>query len=262
MHRISSSGQDPNPDTVNINFDQYPSWKYQNHNFSEFNTLYNKIKSEIGKQTTLPIPDYTSIKETIYGKNIFKTEKLYNTLKKRLGEYIKYINECISFAAKKKKTGTQIDKKGNPLLVQQFIKIRKNQPECNQESYKIPGFFTSVNLPPLTGTNSLTLNKQIMSEISNCFDYLKSHMEHTFKVASGINYPSIKLIITTSLNTVLNTEFKQNNTSNFSSSYSYQSPRYGGSRKKVKFNISSKKLTHKKYKKLTIRKRKSSSTSL
>jgi hypothetical protein len=250
MFRATSSGQDPNPDTVNINFDQYPSWKYQNHNFSEFNTLYNKIKSDIGTKSKVTIPEYTSIKETIYGKNIYKTESLYNTLKKRLDQYIKYINKCISFAAKKKKTGTQIDKRGNPILVQQFIKIRKNQPECKTESYKIPSFFTSVKLPPLTGTNSLTLNKQIMSELSNCFSYLKSLMEQTFKVAIGLTeYPSIQSNITTSLNT----EFKQNTNSGFSSQ------RYGGSRKKVKFNFSSKKLTHKKYKKLTIRKRKSPS---
>jgi hypothetical protein len=244
MFRATISSQDPNPDTVNINFDQYPSWKYQNHNFSEFSTLYNKIKSAIGSNAKVTIPEYTSIKKTIYGKNIFKTEKLYNTLKKKLEEYIKYINKCISFAAKKNKTGTQIDKKGNLLLVQQFIKIRKQQPECETESYKIPGFFTSVNLPPLTGTNSLTLNKQIMSEIATCFDYLKSHMEHTFKVAIGINHSLVQSTIITTLNT----EFKQN------------TPHRGGSRKKVKFNISSKKLTHKKYKKLTIRKRKSSTS--
>ena len=240
MFRATSYGQDPNPDTVNVNFDQYPSWKYQNHNFSEFNTLYNKIKTEIGSRAT--VKEYTSITETIFGKNVFKTEKLYNTLKKRLEEYIKYINKCISFAAKKKKTGTQIDKRGNPILVEQFIKIRKNQPECKRESYKIPGFFTSVNLPPLTGTNSLTLNKQIMSELNSCFEYLKSHMEHTFRAAIPINeYQSTQSII----NNVLNTEFKQNT--------SFR----GGSRKKVKFNISSKKLTGKKYKKLTIKKRKS-----
>jgi hypothetical protein len=247
MYRISSSGQDPNPDTVNINFDQYPSWKYQNHNFSEFNTLYNKIKSEIGSKSKVTIPEYTSIKETIYGKNIYKTEKLYNTLKKRLDQYIKYINKSISFAAKKKKTGTQIDKRGNPILVQQFIKIRKHQPECKTESYKIPSFFTSVKLSPLTSTNSLTLNKQIMNELSNCFFYLKSLMEQTFKVAIGLNeYQSIQ----TNISTSLNTEFKQNTTSSYSSIYR------GGSRKKVKFNLSSKKLTHKKYKKLTVRKRK------
>ena len=93
MHRISSSGQDPNPDTVNINFDQYPSWKYQNHNFSEFSTLYNKIKSAIGSTPT--VKEYTSITETIIGKNVFKTEKLYNALKKRLEEYIKYINKWL-----------------------------------------------------------------------------------------------------------------------------------------------------------------------
>jgi hypothetical protein len=245
MFRATISSQDPNPDTVNINFDQYPSWKYQNHNFSEFSTLYNKIKSAIGSNAKVTIPEYTSIKKTIYGKNIFKTEKLYNTLKKKLEEYIKYINKCISFAAKKNKTGTQIDKKGNPLLVQQFIKIRKQQPECKREWYKIPGFFTSVNLPPLTGTNSVTLNKQIMSELNSCFAYLKLHMEHTFQAAIGINeYPSVQSIIIAALNT----EFKQNTSHR------------GGSRKKVKFNISSKKLTHKKYKKLTIRKRKSSTS--
>lgn len=241
MYRTSSSGQDPNPDTVNISFDQYPSWKYQNHIFSEFNTLYNKIKSEIGTKSKVTIPEYTSIKETIYGKNIYKTENLYNKLKNRLQQYIKYINKSISFAAKKKKTGTQIDKRGNPLLVQQFIKIRKYQPECKAESYKIPSFFTSIKLPPLTGTNSLTLNKQIMNELGNCFLYLKSLMEQTFKVAIGINeYQSIQSNITTSLNA----EFKQNTTSGYSSSYR------GGSRKKVKFNISSKKLTHKKRKSL------------
>lgn len=254
MYRTTSSGQDPNPDTVNVNFDQYPSWKYQNHNFSEFNTLYNKIKTAIGSNPT--VKEYTSITETIIGKNVFKTEKLYNALKKRLEEYIKYINKCISFAAKKNKTGTQIDKKGNPLLVQQFIKIRKQQPECKREWYKIPGFFSSVNLPPLTGTNSVTLNKQIMSELNSCFAYLKLHMEHTFQAAIGINeYPSVQSTIIAALNT----EFKLNTTSSYSSSARYSR---GGSRKKVKFNISSKKLTHKKYKKLTIRKRKSSSTSL
>jgi hypothetical protein len=244
MYRTTSSGSDPDPEKTNVNFDQYPSWKYQNHNFSEFNTLYNKIKSDIGTKSKVPIQEYTSIKETIFGRNIYKTEKLYNTLIKRLDQYIKYINKCISFAAKKKKTGTQIDKRGNPLLVQQFIKVRKHQPECKTESYKIPGFFTSVNLPPLTGTNSVTLNKQIMGELNTCFLYLKSLMEQTIKTAVGPNeYQSVQSNITTSLNT----EFKQNT--------SYR----GGSRKKVKFNISSKKLTHKKYKKLTIRKRKSSS---
>ncbi len=237
MYRTSSSGQDPNPDTVNINFDQYPSWKYQNHIFSEFNTLYNKIKSEIATKTKVTIPEYTSIKGTIFGRNISKTEYLYNKLKNRLQQYIKYINKSISFAAKKKKTGTQIDKRGNPILVQQLIKIRKHQPECKAESYKIPSFFTSVKLPPLTGTNSLTLNKQIMNELSVCFLYLKSVIEQTFKVAVGLGeYQNLQSTVTNSLNT----EFKQNTSSSYSSIYR------GGSKKKVKFNLSTR---TKKYKK-------------
>jgi hypothetical protein len=196
MYR-SSSVQDADPDKGNVNFDQYPSWKYQNHYFSKFNTLYDKIKAEIiSKDQANPkisIPEYSSLEGSILGKNISKTEYLYNKLIESLQNYIKYLNKAILYIANKKKTGTQIDKKGNPLLIQQFIKIRKYQPECKSESYKIPSFFTQVTLPSISNTNSISVNKQIISEINICIAYLKSIIEQTFKNAlNPINYDLYK----------------------------------------------------------------------
>ncbi len=247
----TSSGSEPDPEKANVNFDQYPSWKYQNHVFSSFNTLYDKIKSELSSGSSssskITIPDLSSVKGPILGKSISKTGDLYNKLINSLQQYIRYMNNSLSYVGNKKRTGTQIGIKGNPILVEKFKNIRKYQPECNVETYIIPGFFTKTKLEPITDKNSVTINKKIIRELTVCFSYLKSIMKQTFKNSIGVlNYETYE----SKIDSILNTEFKINNReySSSSSSSSWYRGR-GGSKKKVKFNLRSKK-----YKKLTIKK--------
>ena len=192
----------------------------------------------------------------------------YNNLSQKLYNFIQKTNSIITTIASKKPEKKQegkithtissstIHKKNNIFLLKILKNLRKDQPQCSIESYKIPSFLSSTSLEKsFEGvSNSMFINNQIFNDIIECFNVLQKMINETISVAiTTVNFINLK----SEINRIIADEFRFDLNSSRSLTFTGYSqspslnhygrphaPRYhGGSLKKTKKRVQFKSLS-------------------
>jgi hypothetical protein len=219
--------------TFPIDFKKYPIYdNFKTHTFRNFDLVYNDLKNVFAKiNPPIKIDEHNSIKGLVLNQNPNRIIHRYNDLLSVLKHFIESLNTDIETIARKRKSGAQIDEKGNNDLVERFKSRRSKQSKCIGDKYLVPGMFTKVTWDDSSTLdaqkNSLAVNNILFTNIQNCFGTLKTMILAMITQALGDNGNIIMQQHKSSIDAILAKEFPSRQTT----SYGRQ---YGGVRKSNK----------------------------
>ena len=216
---------------IPIDFKKYPTYdNFKTHTFRNFDLVFNDLKNVFAKiNPPIKIDEHTSIKGLVLNQNPNRIIHKYNDLLSVLKHFIESLNNDIESVARKRKSGAQIDEKGNDDLVARFKTRRSKQAKCIGDKYLVPGMFTKVTWDDSSTLdaqkNSLAVNTILFTNIQNCFGTLKTMILAMITQALGDNGHIIMQQYKPTIDSILAKEFPSRQ------SYGRQ---YGGLRKSNK----------------------------